>query len=353
MLQSPPNGGWGVTIRRMAVCAFLLIFPVSVGARENRESANISGAVYSRAGSAGLSGVLVRLCNPAADPVRQTFTDQSGKFGFQGLEPAVYVLTFDASGYEKTETQVDLSVAFSQDVSIVLKPAATDTSQVSTLGIVVSAHELSMPARAREFMAAGMQKLYTDKDARTALSDFRQSVGEAPGFYEAEYQMGMAFVALGQLSEAAQQFRTALKASSGKFGDADVALGTLLVGQGQVKQGEASLQQGVSLNPSSWLGFFELGKLNLDRGRLDQALIMAERARSLSPKRPVVYRLLANIHLRQGNRQAFLEDIDSYLKLDPDSPAGIRAKQLRDQIQQKLAKEKHLDGAEFSPTEKR
>jgi hypothetical protein len=46
---------------------------------------------------------------------------------------------------------------------------------------------------------------------------------------------------------------------------------------------------------------------------------------------------LANIHLQEKNYAALLQDIDAYLTLDPDSPAGLRAKELRDQIQRKIA----------------
>jgi regulator of sirC expression with transglutaminase-like and TPR domain len=49
--------------------------------------------------------------------------------------------------------------------------------------------------------------------------------------------------------------------------------------------------------------------------------------------------LLSNIHLQQKDYPALLQDIDQYLKLDPDSPAGVRAKELREQVQQKMAAE--------------
>ena len=86
------------------------------------------------------------------------------------------------------------------------------------------------------------------------------------------------------------------------------------------------------------MGFFELGKLELNRDRLGSSLQSAERARVLSPNSPVVYRLLANIHLRQKNYGDLLADLDAYLKLDPSSSAGVRAKEMREQIQRELAK---------------
>jgi regulator of sirC expression with transglutaminase-like and TPR domain len=72
---------------------------------------------------------------------------------------------------------------------------------------------------------------------------------------------------------------------------------------------------------------------------VDDAEKLAEQARSLAPNFPSVYRVLANIHMRQKNYPAVLHDIDAYLQLDPNSPAGARAKQLRDEVRQKMTTE--------------
>jgi hypothetical protein len=48
--------------------------------------------------------------------------------------------------------------------------------------------------------------------------------------------------------------------------------------------------------------------------------------------------------LQQKDYPALLQDIDQYLKLDPDSPAGVRAKELREQVQQIMAVEHPVPG---------
>jgi hypothetical protein len=42
------------------------------------------------------------------------------------------------------------------------------------------------------------------------------------------------------------------------------------------------------------------------------------------------------VHLNERNYAALLQDLDAYIKLDPDSPAGLRAKELRTQVAQKV-----------------
>ena len=70
----------------------------------------------------------------------------------------------------------------------------------------------------------------------------------------------------------------------------------------------------------------------MNQKRIRDAQDSAEHAQLLAPGTAIVYRLLANIHLQQKDYAALLQDIDEYLRLDPESPAGLRAKELRAQI---------------------
>jgi cytochrome c-type biogenesis protein CcmH/NrfG len=106
----------------------------------------------------------------------------------------------------------------------------------------------------------------------------------------------------------------------------------LLVEQGDAETGERAIRHGVQSNPVSWRGFYELGKLELGREDLDSALRSAEQAKTLAPNVPIIYRLLANIHMRQKDYAELLNDLKTYIKLDPNSPAGQRAVQLRQQV---------------------
>jgi tetratricopeptide (TPR) repeat protein len=126
--------------------------------------------------------------------------------------------------------------------------------------------------------------------------------------------------------------------SDKKYGDADIALGTLLLAKNQTVEGESLLRAGLALNPRSWQGQVELSKLELSHGHLDLALTAAEEAESLAPDQPVVYRLLSLVHLKQKNYSALRSDLDAYIRLDPDSPIGVHAKQLRAQLDNQLAR---------------
>jgi tetratricopeptide (TPR) repeat protein len=200
----------------------------------------------------------------------------------------------------------------------------------------VSAHELSIPEKARELLNSGKKKLYDEKNAAAALKDFQAAIRKYPDYYEAYYQAGVASLALQNAGEAEKQFRKSAEISQGKYGDADIAIATLLLQRREEGEGERFLREGLALNPQSWKGYVELGKLELSRGHMEAALAAAEKAKSLAPQQPMVHRLLAVAHLQDKNYTALMVDLDNYIRLDPDSPAGVRAKELRAQVEKQL-----------------
>lgn len=299
-------------------------------------TAVVTGTVYSEKGNHPVMQALVQLCDGGGNMLAQEITTDNGEFSFRGLERNNYILQISADGFAASSTSVDLSYNSERGVPVYLKAVATEASD-TVAPASVSAHELSIPKDARNSFAAGRKKMYIDKNPQGALADFQSAVAEAPGYYEAYYQMALVQVNLGTSADAEASLRKAIELSGDKYGEADVSLGTILLDRGQSADGEKTLRRGIELNPDFWLGHYELGRALLNQEKLSEALKSAEQARSLSPGTAIIYRLLSNIHLREKDYSALLQDIDAYIKLDPDSPAGLRAKALREQVAQKVS----------------
>jgi tetratricopeptide (TPR) repeat protein len=296
----------------------------------------LTGSVFSDDNNERISNADLILCDDGGTPLQQSHATESGEFAFQGLRPARYILRVSAVGYQSAELHIDLSFTSERGLAVSLKPLhSTPTAPPS--GITVSAHELSISQVARDLLASGKQKLYAENNPQAALHEFQSAAAQSPGYFEAFYQTGMAYLALQNPAEAEKQFRKSTELSQKKYADADIALGTLLLHRGEIKEGEPLLRQGLASNPRSWPGQFELGELELSRDHLELALAAAEIAARLAPQQPTVYRLLAIIYLRQKNFPALIPALDSYIRLDPDSAAGKRARELRVQAEKQLA----------------
>lgn len=294
----------------------------------------VGGNVYYADDVRPAKNVLVNLSNSAQVQLETQTTSDAGDFRFGGLKQGAYTVSINASGYEPIKLNVDISVASDKCLALYLKPISKKRDSPKAGSI--SAHELSTPTKARELMESGKKKLYQDKDPDGGLADFQKAISVAPDYYEAHYQVAMAYLTLGNRGEAEKSLRKSVEVSGDSYAEADVGLGAIIVDRGSFSEGEKTIRRGIQLNPNLWLGHYELGRALLNEKRIFEAQESAVQARLLAPRVPVVYRLLSNIHLEEKDYAALLQDIDAYLKLDPDSPAGTRAKQLREQVQRKV-----------------
>jgi len=316
--------------------ASVIVIPQSVFAQQR---VGLTGTIYSEVSKRPISQAAVRVCDAAGNMIEQTITTDSGQFDFRQLGRIDYILTVDAAGYESYNTHVDLSFTSDRGISIYLNPNAADPAS-AVPAAKVSAHEMSIPEKARDSLAAGVKKLYKDKNPQAALLDFQQALSTAPSYYEAYYQIGMAYLTLGKRDEAQENFRRSVDVSNDKYGEAVIGLASFLIDSGELAQSEKMTRHGLDLSPNSWFGHYQLGRILLNENNVPAALQSAEQAKSLAPDAAIVYRLLFKIHRSQNDSAAQLRDLDAYIHLDPNSPAGVRAKELRKQIQDSISKEK-------------
>ena len=326
-------------------CWCICILPFAVpryasGFQFGKELSGISGRAYDEKTQQILSRVEVTLRGAGGMMQAQVVTNESGRFNFGNLARGDYQIEARMNGYQPYSAAVSVGGGESQGMTIYLKrvPPSQETSSGST----VSAHELSMSKKARDLMYSGKQKVYFDKNLNAGLTDFQNAVEAAPDYYEAYYQIGMTYLQLNKPSEAENNFRRSIELSKDTYGEPVIGMGTMLLDKADNTGGEKMIRRGLELSPNFWLGYYELGRACLAEGHLADARKAGEQARSLMPNAAIIYRLLANIHMREKDYHALLEDIDAYLKIDPDDPAGAHAKEMRAEVIQKIRDEKVL-----------
>jgi tetratricopeptide (TPR) repeat protein len=319
---------------RLTSFSLLFVTLLIPGTAFAQKSATIAGNVYYGSDYNAAKNIPVSLYDDEHSLIETQTTSESGQFRFGALRRTTYLIVIEIQGYERVSTDVDVSMTSDKGLAIYLKPIAAKSQEASNLK-TISVHELSMPEKARELMDSGAKKLYQDNNPQGALADFQQALVLAPTYYEASFQLGMAQQTLGDRAQAEKSFRGAFEQSNHTYAEASIALGGILLDQGHASEADQCIRRGLQLNPNLWLGHYELGRALFQQNNLADALTSAEQARQLAPSVPIIYRLLSNIHLKQKDYPALLADLNTYLTLDPDSPAGLRAKQLLDQLQQK------------------
>lgn len=273
--------------------------------------------------------VRVQLQLPNGALGANTFTGPDGEFNFEAPATGHYWVVVEEPGYQPIQETVDLDFGSS---SVQLRLTRSRPRVAERPPSLVSARDLSIPANARKAFDDGMLSL-SKNNPSGSLTDLQRAIARFPAYYEAYYQIGMASLQLERPKEAEQAFRQSIETSGGQYAQAYVALGAIMCDQRNFPEAEDTIREGVKLDAAPWLGHFYLARALFGLGRWSEAEKSVNEAMRRNAELPEAYLLLAGIHFNQDNYAAASNDLDAYLKLDPDSPTATQAKAVREKIQ--------------------
>jgi Tfp pilus assembly protein PilF len=295
----------------------------------------ITGRVRDGASLEPLPGVRVRLVLGGEDLAAPPATSNiEGEFRFDCRESEYDVLA-DKEG--NIPAQVKVSTGPGQKTRIIID-LVRRSSEESAAGParLVSAHQLSVPAKARQDFGEGLTLLNVKRDYAAAVSRFADAIHIYPSYYEAYAEMGVADYYGGDAPAAERAFRQSIELSSGKYVYAISNLAELLNNTKRFREAEPLAQQAISADDSSSRGYFELAHAQIGLKRPADAEPNAVKARDLEPDYPLAYIVLADIHVALHNYSAVLEDAEAYLKLVPDSPLSDQVRRTRQHVEAAL-----------------
>ena len=118
-------------------------------------------------------------------------------------------------------------------------------------------------------------------------------------------------------SQAVRHYRLALAADP-HYGEAEIGLGLIAKGRGQIESAIAHFRRAVKHNPFLAEGFANLGTTYLQQGEWNRALQELEKALSIEPANAQVYLNLGTVQSRLGRQTQALEAFAEAVRLEPD-----------------------------------
>jgi len=286
----------------------------------------ISGTVLSQGDNRTLSQVAVRLKSHEAGVFHSMLTDYDGHFEVAGLPLGSYEINVEETGYDTVRTKAQLE---GPSLKLVLYMTPVKWTAASQKKYTVSVRELKIPEKAREEYQKGMICVAKD-DSAGGVNHFTKALKAYPDYYEALSQLGLAEVHLGHKEEARKAFQAAIDLSKGRHAAAQFGLGYLLYLEGNPGEAEGILRRGLEVDGNSPDGHVILGMALLRLNRPDDAERSAREALLRKPGYPEAYLVLADVYARRQNYREQLQDLETYLRLDPRGPASARASQARE-----------------------
>ena len=320
----------------------------SVGAQEAAQQPDsqgtggtISGTVYLPGNNQPASQVPVSLRSHDAGVFRSILTDYDGRFEVLRLSAGTYEISIEEQGYQTYRSTAEFdgsSLRLELHLVPLLPPPPPQMANT------ISVRELAIPGKAQEEYRKGLVSL-AKRQLANSLKHFASAVRAFPGYFEAFYHQGIVETDLGHQEAAMQDFQMASDLSGGRYARAQFGMGYLYYLQGNPAQAESFTRRGLELDPDSADGYVILGMTLLRLNRTDEAERSAREALLRDPNKADAYLVLADTCARRQDSHQQIQDLDTYLKLDPTGSASKRAREVREVAQRILSRTQSQDEA--------
>jgi tetratricopeptide (TPR) repeat protein len=168
------------------------------------------------------------------------------------------------------------------------------------------------------------------------VSHFRKAIHVFPGYFEAYYHLGVAEMTLRHTEEAIKDFQTSIDLSGGRYALAEFGYAYLLCQEGRPSEAEKIARRGLEVEDAAPEGYVILGEALKQLNRLDEAEKSAHEALLRNPNYAGAYLVLSDIAERRGDSRADIQNLDTYLRLQPNGPGSDLARKMRAEAQRRL-----------------
>lgn len=329
-----------------AVCQFMLTASAASAARSAAGSmlqgkSTIMGIVFDSSGRP-LEKVRVELLDDVYTVLKTVRTTGSGQFVFNSLSSGYFqVRVRDEAGEYAEETQrVEL-------VSIQLSPTAQGSRDIRQVDFYLRPKNERKAATNSGVVFAQNVPEDAKKSYAKAVSDFEKNNSDEgmaslkaalkifPDYYQALTRLGEEEVNRAQFSEARELLMKATKVNPKGF-EGFYWLGIAQVGLKQMPEAVESFRKALAQNPSSVNSIMWLGMALRRNGKLDEAETQLKRAKQLADK-PIAqaHWELALLYNHQKRNQEAADELELFLKAQPDSRDAEAIRKLIKQLREK------------------
>jgi tetratricopeptide (TPR) repeat protein len=313
----------------------VLLFPASI---QGQSSHALQGKVLLPNGAPPPNSVRVTLTFNNMS-VYETFTDLSGRFSFTGLHRGMYQLTAEGDDrtFETTRVNAEIAAygsapqAFTQNIQLRVKAAnAVSPAAVTS----VEALDPNVPRPAREAYEKGVKRAADDKPEQ-AVKLLQEAISAYPRFYSAHTALGGQFDKLKRYTEAEAEYQEAIKLKSDRA-EAQMGLGVVLVKQKRYAEAIPPLRRSIEIEKQSSAPYLFLGLAEMMTGDYQAAEPDLLRAYEIG-KPTLAHIYLANLYDLRHEPAKAIEQLQAFLKENPESPSSRQIREAIDKLRRQLS----------------
>jgi tetratricopeptide (TPR) repeat protein len=277
----------------------------------------------------------VEILNDVESILFRTKTDSSGRFVFQRLSVGIFqirVQTYGTNYIGQTKrVQLERTRAFEQVDFVLVSKRGTS----SAIGGVVFVQEVPEPAKKEYDRAVAL--LQKTELRSEGIDRLKKAIELFPLYYDALEMLGTEYVKLNEFETAIPVLTKAIEVN----GRAYYSLNALSVAQynlKQVPQAIESSRRAIAINQKSVNANLWLGTMLRQTSKFDEAETYLKQANQLAEsKLPDVHWQLALLYNQLKRYKEAADELEVFLKLQPDSRDTEQIKKLIKTFRQKAA----------------
>lgn len=295
----------------------------------------VQGQVSLPEGNPAAGAVVVTLTTRGG-ATRQAYTNDLGRFEFEGAEEGTYTLSArslsdPALRSDSVQTDTSRTATGNINVNLTLRKEGGAGDGARPAEVLTAAEaEQRVPKDALKAFRRGA-KFRKNDEADKALASYTRAVELYPGYFQALAERGDLLITRRKLAEAAADFERALKLDP-QYAPALRGSGYCKLERREFAGAARDFEKAVSAQPDNANTYLLLGiaYLELDRRpAAKEALFKALGSGSRQELRAYIY--LANLYARERQYREAAEELHKYLEAAPADPeaAKLRAVEAR------------------------
>ena len=253
-------------------------------------------------------------------------TDKKGDWGIMGVGTGSWVITASAPGFLPVSTGAQIS-QLSKNPKIVLKLE----KQAAGSGIVQDEATFQTLEEGNAF--------FKDGKYDTALMMYEEFLAKNPGAYQVLLNIGDCYREKGEYETAIQKYNllieqaaadTAMGKTIGAKGLA--AIGLCYLKQDKLAESQEYFKKSIEMAPQDENLPYNVAEIYFSNQQIDDAIRYFEMAIQIKPDWADPYLRVAFAYLNKGDNVKAAENLEKFIKLEPETERTAQAKAILDAI---------------------
>ncbi|MBE3109609.1 MAG: tetratricopeptide repeat protein [Acidobacteria bacterium] len=310
----------------MAMAVILLFSAGIVLGQAGRGVARMGGVVVDKDGKLVQGAKVTAVFDQPGGSTFETTTDKKGEWAFMGVGTGNWLVTATAKGY--------LPVTVSTYIRQLEKnPKVTLKLEKQAAGSGVVQDETTF-----QTLEEG-NAFFKDGKYDTALTMYEEFLAKNPGAYQVLLNIGDCYREKGEYDKAIEKYNQLVQQAAGDVAMGKnlsakglAAIGLCLMKQGKLAESQDYFKKSIEMAPQDENLPYNVAEIYFSSQNIDEAIRYFEMAIQIKPDWPDPYFRLAYAYLNKGDNPKAAENLEKFIKLEPETERTAQAKAILEAI---------------------